>query len=235
MYKLLFAALLFTIQAHAADDDTARLKDRLQKDYASLLGPIQQVNRSPIAGLYEVVTQNQILYVEESGRYLISGALIDLTAKRNLTEERARKLFAIDFNRLPLELAVKKVKGKGTRRLAYFSDPNCGYCKKLEQELKQIDDVTLYIFLYPIFNGSEEKARGVWCSKDRVRTWDDLMQNGKLPPPGQCTADNLAKIKELGGRLRVTGTPALIFADGTLVPGYMPAAELDLALNNAAR
>ena len=151
----------------------------------------------------------------------------------NVTEECSRKLFAIDFNQLPLDLAVKKVKGKGERKIAIFTDPNCGFCKRLEKELKQIDNVTIYQFLYPVFPGSDEKVRAVWCSKDRLKAWEDLMDNDIVPPAGNCDTPT-AKIMALGRKLKVNGTPALVFGDGTINPGYLPAAELENALARSA-
>jgi thiol:disulfide interchange protein DsbC len=214
------------------DPASVALKEKLINNYGQLLGPIQQVNPTPAKGLFEVVTQEQILYVDETAQYLFDGNLVDLKARRNLTEERKRQVFAIDFSKLPLDLAVVKVKGNGKRKLAYFTDPNCGYCKKLEQELKKVNDVTLYLFLYPIFNGSAEKVEAVWCSKDRAKAWDDLMLNGVQPTAAKCN-NVIAKVKELGARFHINGTPALIFSDGALVPGYMPAADLENALNAA--
>ena len=130
-------------------------------------------------------------------------------------------------------MAVKKVKGNCSRKLAIFTDPNCGFCKKLEKELKQIDNVTIYQFMYPIL-GSEEKVRGVWCSKDRAKAWDDLMQDDIMPPAGNCVTPT-EKVMALGKKLKINGTPALIFADGTINPGYLPAAELEKALTAASR
>ena len=226
---LLLSASLSLVQA-AESDKSATIKNTLQKNYEQLIGPVDEVNPSPIPGLYEVVAGYQIFYTDENAQYLIEGNLIDLKVRRNLTEARSRQLLSID--KLPLELAVKKVKGKGTRKMAYFTDPNCGYCRKLEQELKNIDDVTLYIFLYPIFQGSEEKVQAVWCSKDRVKAWSDLMLNDIQPAAGKCDTPT-AQVKQLGAKLKVNGTPALIFADGVLVPGFLPAAQLEQALNNA--
>jgi thiol:disulfide interchange protein DsbC len=233
-----FAWLIFiclncaSATAQTSDPTASALKEKLSKNYGQLLGTIQQVNPTSAKGLFEVVTQDQILYVDESGQYLFDGNLVDLKARRNLTEERKRLVFAIDFSKLPLDLAVVKVKGNGKRKLAYFTDPNCGYCKKLEQELKKVNDVTLYLFLYPIFNGSAEKVEAIWCSKDRVKAWDDLMLNGIQPTMAKCNTP-LAKVKELGARFHINGTPALIFSDGALVPGYLPAADLEKALNAA--
>jgi thiol:disulfide interchange protein DsbC len=230
MIKAFLLLLASTISfAHAGE---AEIQDALQKKLPQL-GQLRQVSKSPIPGLYEVVTQDHLFYTDENAQYLIDGAMFDLKTMRNLTEARSRQLFAIDFNSLPLNLAVKKVKGKGTRKLAMFSDPNCGFCKKLEHELVKIDDVTLYYFLYPIFQGSAEKVSGVWCSKNQVKAWDDLMLKGIVPPAGKCSTPT-EKVMALGRQLKVSGTPALIFSDGTINPGYMPAADLEKALNAAA-
>jgi len=232
MLRTLLLVLSISV-AHAAEADktSAAIKDTLQKNYAQLIGPVDQVNKSPIPGLYEVVTGDHIFYTDKSVQYLIDGQMFDLKARRNLTEARARQLFAIDFSKLPLDLAIKKVKGNGSRKMAYFTDPNCGYCKKLEHELQSVTDVTLYLFLYPIFEGSAEKVQAIWCSDDKVKAWDDLMLNGVQPASGKCEVPS-TKVLELGKKLRVNGTPALIFANGVINPGYMPAADLNKALDS---
>ncbi len=232
MFRILLLLLLSISFAQAAETDktAAAIKDTLRKNYEQLIGPVDQVNKSPIDGLYEVVTGDHIFYTDKNAQYLIDGQMFDLKARNNITEARSRKLFAVDFNKLPLELAVKKVKGNGSRKMAYFTDPNCGYCKKLEHEMQNVTDVTLYLFLYPIFQGSDEKVQAIWCSKDRVKTWDDLMLNGVQPAPAKCDTPS-AQVLELGKKLRVNGTPALIFANGVINPGYMPAAELNKALD----
>ncbi|MFZ1319510.1 MAG: DsbC family protein, partial [Candidatus Nitrotoga sp.] len=195
------------------------------------LGKIEKANKANILGLYEVIAQGQLFYTDEKAQYLISGNIIDLKTMRNLTEERSHKLFAIDFNSLPFDLAIKKVKGNGQRKMAYFSDPNCGFCKKLENELKNVDNVTLYLFMLSIFQGYDKKVQGVWCSKDQVKAWDNLMLNNVQPPAGTCDTPT-AKLMELSQKLNINGTPALIFADGVLIPGFRPAAELEKSLNS---
>lgn len=230
MLKAIILLLLASISVAQASE--ADIQDALQKRLPQL-GAIKKINKSPVPGLYEVVTEDHLFYTDEQAQFLIDGAIYDLKNKRNLTEERSRQLFAISFDSLPLNAAVKKVKGKGTRKLAIFTDPNCGFCKKLEHELLQIDNVTLYLFMYPIFPGSEEKVRAVWCSKNQAKAWDDLMQNGTVPPAGTCNFPK-DKIMALGRQLKVNGTPALVFSDGTINPGYMPAAELEKAISDAA-
>ncbi|MDO9102120.1 MAG: DsbC family protein [Candidatus Nitrotoga sp.] len=226
----LFLVLLASLSFSYAHADAAKVKDILQKNYPQL-GKIEKTNKANILGLYEVVAQGQLFYTDEKAQYLISGNIIDLKTMRNLTEERSHKLFAIDFNSLPFDLAIKKVKGNGQRKMAYFSDPNCGFCKKLENELKNVDNVTLYLFMLSIFQGSDKKVQGVWCSKDQVKAWDNLMLNNVQPPAGTCDAPT-AKLMDLSQKLNINGTPALIFADGVLVPGFRPAAELEKSLNS---
>jgi len=228
-YLLLLLAALFCLNAYA---DEARVKSILQKNYPQI-GKVDKVYKAPFMGLYEVVADGQLFYTDDKAQHLIVGNVIDLKSGRNLTEERSRKLFAVDFNGLPFELALKKVKGNGERKMAYLTDPNCGYCKKLEAELKKVDNVTLYRFLYPIFQGSDEKVRNILCSKDPNKAWEDWMVDGESAPAGDC-ATQTEKVKALGKKHNVTGTPTLIFPDGTLIPGYLPADELEKILNGAA-
>jgi thiol:disulfide interchange protein DsbC len=231
MTRILLIALLFaSIIAHA--DDLTDIKTTLQKNYPQL-GAISAVNKTPIPGLFEIVTAEHLFYTDAKAQYLIDGNIYQLSDMKNLTDERERKLFAVDFSKLPFDLALKQVKGDGRRKLFVFTDPNCGYCKKLEGELQKMDNLTIYRLLFPIFPGSDVKARNIWCSKqDRVKLWENMMVRGKTPPDVECNAP-LAQAQEWGRKMRVTGTPTLVFADGSVVPGYVPAAELNQALNDA--
>ncbi len=230
MQKILLSLLFFCAAGavHAATD-TAALKQTLQQQYQQAIGPIDQVNPTPVAGLYEVVTGDHIYYSDESGRYLIDGKLFDMQLRSNLTDARARQLFAIDIKKLPLELALKKVKGNGKRTLITFEDPNCGYCKKMAQELEKIDNLTHYLFLFPIFEGSGELVRDISCSKQPFKAWDAWMLNGVRPPKVNC-ATKTDQVLALGRKLKVNGTPALIFGNGQMNPGYLPADQLEQAL-----
>ncbi len=158
------------------------------------------------------------------------GVLYKIFPQTSKIEKRSHQVFAVDFNSLPFELAIKKVKGNGQRRMAYFTDPNCGYCKKLEGELKKIDNATLYLFLYPIFPGSDEKVKSVWCSRDKTAAWDDLMLNNMQLPVGTCDTP-LVKVLKLGEKLNVNATPVLIFSDGVIVTGFLTAPDMEKALD----
>ena len=141
-------AVFIAALATASIASEATVKAALSKKYPQL--QIQSVTKTPLAGIYEVYADGQLHYTDEKAAYLfVNASMVDTERKINLTEERMNKLNAISFDQLPLDLAFRKVKGKGTRKLAYFGDPNCGYCKKFEQDLAKIDDVTIYVFLYP--------------------------------------------------------------------------------------
>ena len=197
-------------------------------------GKIDEITRTPMPGLFEVRVGNDLFYTDAQANFLIQGALIDTRQRRNLTEERTDKLLAIDFDSLPLANAFTMVRGNGKRRLAVFEDPNCGYCKRFERDLQGIDNVTVYLFLYPILGpDSTEKSRNIWCAKDKAKAWLDWMVRDQAPAKANCDAAALARNTEFGRKHRITGTPTLIFNDGTRVPGAVPAAQVEKQLAEA--
>lgn len=226
MRKIIFLLLCFLTAAAQAGEAEIRLS--LQ----GKLGKLEHIVKTPYAGLYEIMVGDKVLYTDEQGLYLVDGSIIEVKTRTDLTEQRRRQLF--NFDKLPLEWAVKRVKGNGKRRLAYFTDPQCGYCRKLEKELSRVSDVTLYVFLYPIFPGSEEIVRNVRCAKDPVKVWDDWMLKNIAPVAANCRTVT-DKVVAFGRERQVSGTPNLIFADGTQVPGYLPADELERYLTEAGK
>ena len=196
------------------------------------LQAIDEISKSPMAGLYEVrVNGSEIYYTDAEGNFLLQGSLIDTKQRRNLTEERVDKLTAINFDALPLKDAFTIVRGNGKRRLAVFEDPNCGYCKRFERDLQKVNNVTVHMFLYPILSAdSTEKSKNIWCAKDRVKAWQDWMVRDQTPPAASCDAAAIARNLELGRKFKITGTPTLVFADGSRVPGAIGAAEVEKRL-----
>jgi len=232
--KKIFTLLLCAF-ATLAQAGEAEIRQSILSKFPGL-EKIEHIVKTPYAGLYEIVIDDQLMYTDELGTYLFEGNVIELATQTNLTEKRSQELFAIDFDKLPLELAVKRVKGNGKRKMAYFSDPNCGYCKKLEKELSKVTDVTLYIFYFPIFQGSDVMVHNILCAKDPIKTWDEWMQSGMTPPDATCKSKvSTDKVLALGKKLRINGTPSLIFADGKHIPGYLPAEELEKNLNAALK
>ncbi|CAN5319882.1 DsbC family protein [soil metagenome] len=193
---------------------------------------IDEVSKAPMPGLYEVrINSTEIYYTDEQGNYLLQGSLFDVKARKHLTEERTDKLTAIDFDKLPVKDAFKIVRGNGKRQLAVFEDPNCGYCKQFERELATVDNVTIHLFLYPVLGpDSVVKSRNIWCAKDKAKAWSDWMTKGTMPAVAECDTAALQRNREFGQRYNITGTPTLIFTNGTRTPGAIPAAQVEKQL-----
>lgn len=220
---------LMLTPAHAGEAE-------IRKSLASIpqLGQIDDVRKSPMPGLYEVRAGFDVYYTDESGKYLMQGALIDVPNRRNLTEERVAELSKVKFDQLPLNDAFKIVRGNGTRKLAVFEDPNCGYCKLFEKDLRNVKDVTVYLFLYPILGpDSAVKSRDIWCAKDKGAAWNAWMQDGAKPATAQCDTGALQRNVAFGRKYNITGTPTLIFADGSRAPGAISAAQVEQLLSAA--
>ncbi|RFO95319.1 disulfide isomerase [Rhodoferax lacus] len=201
------------------------------------LKAIDEVNKSVVPGLYEVrINGTEIYYTDAQGDYLVVGNVYDTKQRRNLTEERVDKLTAIKFDSLPFKDAFTIVRGNGERKLAVFEDPNCGYCKRFERDLQTINNVTVYMFLYPILGAdSVEKSKSIWCSKDRAQVWQDLMVREKNIPNAvqMCDTNAVTRNVELGRTHKINGTPTLIFVDGTRVPGAIDAKQIEKHLADA--
>ena len=197
------------------------------------LQAIDEVSKSPMAGLYEVrVNGTEIYYTDAEANFLFQGSLIDTKQRRNLTEERVDKLTAINFEALPFKDAFTIVRGNGKRRLAVFQDPNCGYCKRFERDLQKLNHVTIHMFLYPILSAdSNEKSKNIWCAKDRVKAWQDWMVRDQAPVAANCDASAIARNIDIGRKFKITGTPTLVFVDGSRVPGAISVAEVEKHLS----
>lgn len=195
--------------------------------------PIAEVRSTPVAGLYEVrVGVDGIFYTDAQGDYLIQGAILDTQNRKNLTAERLQALNRIEFDKLPLKDAIVTKKGDGSRKIAVFADPNCGYCKRFEAELQKINNVTVYTFLYPILGpDSTAKAKNIWCAKDRSKVWHDWMLDGKTPPTAQCEDDVLQRNLALGQQHNINGTPAIVLGSGQRIGGFVEADALEEALS----
>ena len=229
--SLIAAALAVTFGVHAQETTIRKnLGERIPQ-----LQKIDEVTKSPMAGLFEIrVNGTEIYYTDAEGNFLIQGSLIDTKQQRNLTEERVDKLMAVNFDALPLKDAFTIVRGNGKRKLAVFEDPNCGYCKKFERDLQKVDNVTIHMFLYPILGAeSMEKSKNIWCTKDKTKAWQDWMVRDQLPATGSCDVAAITRNVELGRKYKITGTPTLIFMDGSRVPGAIGAAEVEKHLSAA--
>ena len=216
----LLAALALGAGKAAAGEAEAR------KALDEHVGKVERLARAAAPGFWEGVVDGQVFYVDDTGRYLFAGGLVDLKTGRNLTAER-------QFAMLPLNLAFKQVRGSGKNVLVTFEDPNCGYCKKLAHELQGVKDATIYTFLYPILSeDSIRKSKQIWCSADRAKAWNDWMVEGRAPAgKDDCDTSAVTKNQEFGRRLNISGTPTIFFADGERVPGAVPLPKIEQKLS----
>ena len=221
--------------AAAPSADVAAVRKTMQEKFPG--AEIRGVTRtSYLGGLYEIQFDDRIVYTDAKVSHVLVGAMFDVNSKQNLTEERLRKLNRVAWDNLPLELAIRKVKGKGERKLVVFSDADCPFCHKLEQEMAGLDNVTIYTFLFPIDQlhpEAAQKSKQIWCSSDRVKAWDEFFASGKLPDnKGECS-NPVAATQALGQKLRIQATPTMILADGSVLPGAVPLARLEAAMKEA--
>ncbi len=183
---------------------------------------IDTVSKTPYGELYEIRANNEILYTDKTGKYIFIGQVYDAKSSENLTKARLDEINKIKFDDLPVQHALKLVKGDGKRKIAIFEDPNCGYCKRFRQTtLKELDNVTVYTFMYNILSeDSAVKSKNVWCSPDRDKAWDEWMIGGKVPATAAADCKNPNDdVSALGRKLGINATPAIFFVDGTRIPG----------------
>lgn len=226
---------LFLFIASTVQADEASVKSAFLAKFPK--ANVESVRKLPDLDLYEIVVPRGeepiIIYTDEAFRFMMQGSLVETRGMVDLTEKTRNKLTAVDFDSLPLGSAIKKVKGNGSRRIAVFSDPDCPFCKRVEQEFEKLNDVTIYILLYPIEQlhpKAPERSRAIWCSGNRLKAWDDYMLKGIAPTAKGDCANPVADIVDFGKKRGINGTPTLIFQDGSRVPGALNAAQLEAQL-----
>ena len=206
------------------------VKAKLEKTYAGQNLKVVSVSETPLKGIYEViVTGKQVIYTDASGDYMLVGDLIDINKRQSITEERIAELNKIDFSTLPLDKAIKEVRGNGKLKVAVFSDPDCPYCKRLEHEFEKMTDITIYNFMMPIPSlhpDAARKAEILWCQPNPTQAWTDWMRKGQFPS-GKANCENpVAETTSLGEQFGFNGTPTLVFPNGRSQSGYSPMPHL---------
>jgi thiol:disulfide interchange protein DsbC len=226
---LAFTSVGGLMMSTAATADADSVKKVMEKKFPEV--KIERVSKTNYGGLYEIFAGNEILYTDEKVTYLVIGSLIDTQTRSNITETRMQKLTAIKFDDLPLKQAIKLVRGNGARRMAIFEDPNCGYCKRFEQDVNQLDNITAYIFTYPILSpDSTAKSKAIWCSPDRLKAWQDLMLRAQAPTAAPTCETPVDAVFALGQRLRINGTPTTFFENGERISGAIPKEQIEAKL-----
>ncbi len=233
--KLFISILVIGFFSEAIWADEAALRKAIQPHFAD--SKIESLKKTPYLGLYEVVVGDEVFYTDDKADYFFFGHVIDTKTRTSMTNERIQEIKAarrVSLDSLPLQSAIKIVKGDGKRRVAIFTDPNCPYCKQLEKELLNVTNVTIYTLLYPVLKGSMELSKKIWCSDNQIKAWDDFMLKGVAPSSKDCETPLDAVVKS-GHENKVSGTPTLIFADGSVVGGMIPATVIEEKLENASK
>ena len=217
-----------------AGSPEAVIRNKLTQTYGDQGLEVLSVTPAPVSGLYEVfLSGNQLVYMTADGNHMFTGDLIDVTKRSNLSETRREELNRIDFATLPLDSAIKEVRGNGRLKVAVFSDPDCPFCRRLEKEFEQMTDLTIYNFMMPIPSlhpSAEAKAVRIWCSPNRTAAWTEWMRKGTVPPESAGCENPVKETMALGNRYGFNGTPTMVFPNGKIVPGYMPKEDLQQAL-----
>ena len=210
--------------------ETQAITKKLEQAYASQNLKVQAIHPSPIAGLYEVVVSGkQVIYTDAQANYMLVGDLIDVNNRKSLTDERSTELNKVDYTSLPFELAIKEVRGNGQLQVVVFSDPDCPFCKRLEQEFAKMTNITIYNFMMPIASlhpHAAQKAEQIWCQPNRTTAWTQWMRTNKMPPVVANCQNPIAETISLGEQLGFNGTPTLIFPNGKTQSGYSPMPQL---------
>ena len=224
MSRLMLGLLLALVAGGTLAADPAEQK---VQDAIKTLVPdarIDSITRSELPGFYEVVLGGQPLYVSADGRYLISGALWDIGAKRNLTEARLAGLRKSTLDAVGADQRIVYPASQPKHVITVFTDIDCGYCRRLHQQMAEYNNAGItveYLFFPRAGIGSEsyDKAVSVWCAADRNAALTKA-KNGEPVENKTCT-NPIASQFDLGHKVGVSGTPAVIAEDGTQIGGYL--------------
>lgn len=227
-------ALILSGTVHATGDET-RIKKLIEARFPK--AEVSHVGKSNVLGLYEAMVGDRLVYTDSKVNYLFLGEIIDIERMVSLTGERMQKLRVLPWSDLPLDLAIKYVKGNGAREIAIFSDADCPFCKRLENELKEMDNLTMYTFLLPIDSlhpDAGRKSKMIWCSADRAKAYYDFMLQNVMPTSAPDCDNPVDKIVALGQKYRINATPTMVFRDGRIVSGALPRDALEKELVRVA-
>lgn len=227
--KIMLLALLGICSSFSMAN-VENVKSKLAQQHPNV--KIDNIQSTEMQGLYSGSLDGQVVYINEQAQHIFVGSMIRIKDQHNLSKDlvqqrNSSKSTNIDFSQLPLQDAIKTVKGSGKRTLVIFSDPNCPYCKTLENNLAQLNDVTIYTFLYPLKDQSILPAKQVWCSANRSYAWKNLIQYNRQPTATANCETPIERNLALGQRLVLQGTPAIIFSNGHRVMGAYPAKEIE--------
>ncbi|WP_373683485.1 DsbC family protein [Acinetobacter sp. YH1901147] len=205
--------------------DVATVSKNVKQQHPQL--KLDNIQATEMKGIYSASMDGQVVYLNEDAQHILAGSMIRLKDQHNLTKDLLIQQNSVDWKKLPLQDAIKSVRGTGKRQIAIFSDPNCPYCKQLEAELKKLDNITIYTFILPLKAQSVAPSKQVYCEKNPALAWENLITKAQLPTSQSSCANPVERNIVLAHRLGVNGTPAIIFLNGFKVMGAYPAAQIE--------
>jgi thiol:disulfide interchange protein DsbC len=231
LFRISVTAALSVLAASAAaseQDVRKRIAESVQR--INPAAEVKEVNRTPLAGVREVVIGGQIYYFSEDGRYMLQGELVDLAERRSLTEQRREGLRSAALASVDQkDMLIYPAKGTPKHVLTVVTDIDCAYCRRFHQHMDEMNGrgIEVRYLLMPragLNSESYRKAVNVWCSADP----HDAMtraKRGENVPDKQC--DNpVARHMRIAEQMGINATPTLVTASGAMIPGYMAPDEL---------
>ena len=225
MIKQLSLAALMGLCSAVSMADVATVSKNVKQQHPQL--KLDNIQATEMKGIYSASMDGQVVYLNEDAQHILAGSMIRLKEQHNLTKDLLIQQNSVDWKKLPLQDAIKSVRGTGKRQIAIFSDPNCPYCKQLEAELKKLDNITIYTFILPLKAQSVAPSKQVYCEKNPALAWENLITKAQLPTSQSSCANPVERNIVLAHRLGVNGTPAIIFSNGFKVMGAYPAAQIE--------
>ncbi|WP_373683196.1 DsbC family protein [Acinetobacter sp. YH12238] len=205
--------------------DVATVSKNVKQQHPQL--KLDNIQATEMKGIYSASMDGQVVYLNEDAQHILAGSMIRLKDQHNLTKDLLIQQNSVDWKKLPLQDAIKSVRGTGKRQIAIFSDPNCPYCKQLEAELKKLNNITIYTFILPLKAQSVAPSKQVYCEKNPALAWENLITKAQLPTSQSSCANPVERNMALAHRLGINGTPAIIFSNGFKVMGAYPAAQIE--------
>ena len=225
MIKKTWLFALVSVISSLSWADVNTVKTNLNQLHPKL--KIENIQTTEMKGIYSGLMDNQVVYMGEDAQHILIGSMFRLSDQKNITKDLVLKQNSIDWKKLPLQDAVKIVRGNGKRQIAVFSDPNCPYCKQLETELNKLNNVTIYTFIYPIKTQSVAISKQIFCELDPALAWSNLIGKGIQPRSTKACANPVERNLNLGKSLGLNGTPTIIFSNGFKAMGAYPALEIE--------
>ena len=225
MIRQFSLAVLIGLCSAVSMADVATVSKNIKQQHPQL--KLDNIQATEMKGIYSASMDGQVVYLNEDAQHILAGSMIRLKDQHNLTKDLLIQQNSVDWKKLPLQDAIKSVRGTGKRQIAIFSDPNCPYCKQLEAELKKLDNITIYTFILPLKAQSVAPSKQVYCEKNPALAWENLITKAQLPKSQTSCANHVERNMALAHRLGVNGTPAIIFSNGFKVMGAYPAAQIE--------